>query len=52
VVPIIPRMIVNNSGTLNFSLIMQNANMAAKIGPVVKLMVLERARGMNAMAAY
>lgn len=52
VVPSIPKTIVRASVMLNFSLIRQNANSAAKIGPVVKLIVLDRANGMYAIAAY
>lgn len=37
---------------LSFSPKTANARIAAKIGPVVKLMQLESVRGMNAMAAY
>jgi hypothetical protein len=37
---------------LNFSRIKTKAKIAAKIGPVVKLIVLESARGIKAIAAY
>ena len=52
VVPRIPKIIVTISVALNFSLIKQKANIAAKIGPLVKLIVLDRASGIYAIAAY
>jgi hypothetical protein len=45
VVPTIPNNIVTTSPLLSFSLIKQKANIAAKIGPVVKLIVLDNANG-------
>lgn len=45
VVPRIPSKMVTNSVTLNFSLIKTKAKMAANMGPVVKLIVLDKAKG-------
>eukprot|EP00355_Strombidium_rassoulzadegani_P007275 CAMPEP_0168613926 /NCGR_PEP_ID=MMETSP0449_2-20121227/3705_1 /TAXON_ID=1082188 /ORGANISM="Strombidium rassoulzadegani, Strain ras09" /LENGTH=88 /DNA_ID=CAMNT_0008654579 /DNA_START=707 /DNA_END=973 /DNA_ORIENTATION=+ len=52
VVPNIPNVMVTDSTRLNLSLISTKARAAAKTGPVVKLIVLDRAKGMKAMAAY
>jgi len=45
-VPIIPKTIATISLLVNLSLIIANASKAAKMGPVVKLMQLERVNGM------
>ena len=47
-----PMAIATISARVNFSLIRRNAIMAAKIGPVVKLIQLESVRGMRLIAAY
>lgn len=52
VVPIIPNNITTISMQESLSLINTHASIAANIGPVVKLMVLDRVNGINAIAAY